>query len=56
MVTARSTQVQLDLLHTQTAPVLPPTIEAEARALLVQWLEGLIPAIEREVRDEQDHR
>jgi hypothetical protein len=53
-VTSRSTEVQLDLLPTRTAAPLPPAVEAEAHALLVQWLEALIPAIEREVRNEQD--
>jgi hypothetical protein len=35
---------------------LPDDIEVKARALLVELLAAMIPILEQEVRDEQDHR
>jgi hypothetical protein len=35
--------------------VIPPAIEQEAFELLVQLMRTMIPAIEAEVLDEQDH-
>lgn len=54
-VTRRETY-QFDLFPTATAsPPLPAAIEEAAFALLVQWLQTMIPSLAREGSDEQDH-
>jgi hypothetical protein len=47
---------QVDLFATIDPPaVIPPVIEQEAFELLVQLVRMMIPVIEAEVLDEQDH-
>jgi hypothetical protein len=54
-VTPRKTH-QFDLFqNTDASPPLPVAIEAEVLALLVQWLQLMIPILAREVDHEQDH-
>jgi hypothetical protein len=47
---------QLPLLEPSVPSPLPEDVEAKARALLVELLTAMIPILEQEVRDEQDHR
>jgi hypothetical protein len=47
---------QIELFETNHPPlVIPPAIEQEAFDLLVQLVQAMIPLVETEVRDEQDH-
>jgi hypothetical protein len=47
---------QFDLFQSNDPlPPLPATVEEEAFALLVQLLQSMIPVMESEVADEQDH-
>lgn len=47
---------QFDLFQSDALPqALPLEIEEEAFALLVQLLQSMIPVMEAEVADEQDH-
>jgi hypothetical protein len=48
---------QFDLFPSNDAPpALPAAIEQEALALLVQLLQSMIPVVQSEVANEQDHR
>jgi hypothetical protein len=54
-VTRRETH-QFDLFpKADSSPPLPTAVEEAAFALLVQWLQTMIPILAREESDEQDH-
>jgi hypothetical protein len=40
----------------QHLPALDPEVRANALQLMVQWMQAVAMAIEREGHDEQDHR
>lgn len=53
-MTRRETH-QCDLFPDNEASPLPAAIEEEVFALLIQWLQAMIPILTPEVNDEQDH-
>ncbi len=54
-MTRRETH-QFDLFpKADSSPPLPTAVEEAAFALLVQWLQTMIPILAREESDEQDH-